>query len=92
MSIVNSDHAAEISLAEQVPPWEQMVLKAVHDLRTPLSSMRTTIEVLRMLQAPSEKSAKLLGMLERQVLEISEGLERLATDPQSFLRAARKLE
>lgn len=59
---------------------------AVHDMRTPLSSMRTTLEIVRMLNGQSERTAGLVDKLDKQVLEIAAHLERLQKDPGSYRR------
>jgi len=65
-------------------PWQQVVSRAVHDMRTPLSAMKTTLEVMRLTQGDPEKSAKLISMMERQATELAELMERLAKDPDSY--------
>nr|WP_265594855.1 histidine kinase dimerization/phospho-acceptor domain-containing protein [Haloferula sp. BvORR071] len=67
-------------------PWEQLVAKAVHDMRSPLSTMTTTLAVLRMAAADPAKSEKLIGILERQTEDLTEQLNRLLSDPESFVR------
>lgn len=69
-------------------PWDEILLTAVHDIRTPLSSMLVTLEVLRDLHGGSEPSAKLIAMLDRQVMGVSDLLERLLRDPASFQKPA----
>lgn len=67
-------------------PWEALVTSAVHDMRTPLSSIFTTIEILKLLE-PSEKALVLLGKLEQQSRELSDQLERLVRDPLSYSKS-----
>ena len=64
--------------------WPEIVSKAVHDLRTPLSSIRTTLEIFRMIPGDSAKQAKLLGVLDKQVDELSNLLETLMENPATF--------
>ena len=65
-------------------PWEELVAKAVHDMRSPLSTMSTTLAVLRMALADPAKAEKLMGILERQTRDLTEQLDRLVNDPGSF--------
>lgn len=67
-------------------PWEQLIAKAVHDMRSPLSTMNTTLAVLRMAISDPVKAEKLLGILERQTGDLTEQLDRLLNDPESFLQ------
>lgn len=48
--------------------------------------MVTSIEILRMLSTDSERSAKMIGMLERQIDQLSKQLETLVTHPEAFAR------
>ena len=66
-------------------PWEQLVAQAVHDMRSPLSTMTTTLAVLRMAIADPAKAEKLLTILERQTAELTTHLERLVDDPGSYV-------
>lgn len=81
MGLVNALENAQ----EEALPWKQIVGKAVHDMRTPLSSMVTTLEILRLLPADREKSLKMIGLLDRQVEELSRQLETLVANPSAFL-------
>ena len=65
-------------------PWSQLISKAVHDMRTPLSAMRTTIEILKLTSQDTGKSAKLIDLLEKQIDELSGQLTNLVNDPASF--------
>jgi hypothetical protein len=67
------------------PPWKQIVAKAVHDMRTPLSSMRISLEVLRMTGADAQQRGKLIAMLDKQVDELAGLLEMLSKDPCAFV-------
>ena len=67
-------------------PWEQLVAQAVHDMRSPLSTMTTTLAVLRMAIADPAKAEKLVGIIERQSADLTEQLNRLVTDPASYAR------
>ncbi len=48
-----------------------------HDLRTPLSSIRTGIEISRLAPGDPHQTEKIIGMLERQTLEMARLLEGL---------------
>lgn len=56
----------------------------MHDMRTPLSGMKTAIEVLRLAQGDPDKVARVIVMMERQTAELAALLERLARDPGSY--------
>ncbi len=73
-------------------PWKQIVAKAVHDMRTPLSTIRTSLEILRMLPPDSDQYGKMLGILDSQVKEISGQLETLMTTPESYLPPPSRVE
>jgi K+-sensing histidine kinase KdpD len=70
--------------SDETLPWKAIAAKAVHDMRTPLSSLRTSIEILKMISADPEKSAKVISLLENQVEVLSRQMERLVEDPASF--------
>jgi len=70
---------------EDLLPWKKIIPKAVHDMKTPLSSMRVTLEILRMTSADAEAHGKLIVMLEKQVNELAEQLDTLVTDPAAIL-------
>ena len=72
-------------LTDDSLPWEQLVAKAVHDMRSPLSTMTTTLAVLRMAIADPAKAEKLLTILERQAADLTTHLERLVDDPGSYV-------
>lgn len=70
-------------------PWEQIVRQAVHDMRTPLSSMLTTVAVLRQLQATSSvppQWERMIDLLERQIQTLTGQLVRLHETPESYLK------
>lgn len=75
----SEDNGAEIR-------WDEILTNAVHDLRTPLSAMLTALEMLNEVSDGSERSAKLIALMRRQISEISSQLERLLRDPSSFLQ------
>ncbi len=50
-----------------------------HDVRTPLSSIRTGIEVLKLSLGNPQQAGKIIEMLERQTLEITRLLDGLMT-------------
>src|SRR4051794_11779229 len=72
-------------LPDDVLPWEKLVAKAVHDMRSPLSTITTTLAVLRMTIHDPTKAEKLMGIMERQTGDLTEQLNRLLQDPVSFL-------
>jgi hypothetical protein len=76
-------------------PWDKIVRQAVHDMRTPLSSMLTTVAVLRQLQAtaavPSQWE-RMIDLLERQIQTLSAQLARLHESPESFLKLEDRAE
>lgn len=67
-------------------PWEEIVPVAIHDMRSPLSSMRTTLEIVRMLNSQCDRTSGLIDKLDKQVLELAGLLERFQNDPASFRR------
>ncbi|MEK7952266.1 histidine kinase dimerization/phospho-acceptor domain-containing protein [Luteolibacter soli] len=70
-------------------PWEKIVRQAVHDMRTPLSSMLTTVAVLRQLQgnaAAPPQWERMIDLLERQVQTLSAQLVQLHESPESYLK------
>jgi hypothetical protein len=70
-------------------PWDEIVRQAVHDMRTPLSSMLTTVAVLRQLQATATIPAqweRMIDLLERQIQTLSGQLVRLHESPESFVK------
>jgi len=76
-------------------PWEQIVRQAVHDMRTPLSSMLTTVAVLRQLQASSTvppQWERMIDLMERQIQTLTEQLVRLHESPDSFLKSEESAE
>lgn len=76
-------------------PWEKIIRQAVHDMRTPLSSLLTTVAVLRQLQATSTVPAqweRMIDLLERQVQTISGQLVRLHESPESYLKVEESAE
>lgn len=77
--MVNDAPPAQASL-----PWEELIAKAVHDMRSPLSTMNTTLAVLRMAISDPVKAEKLIGILERQSADLTEQLNRLLNDPGSY--------
>ncbi|MCW1886662.1 hypothetical protein OKA04_18125 [Luteolibacter flavescens] len=76
-------------------PWDKAVRQAVHDMRTPLSSMLTTVAVMRQMQAAASlppQWERLIGMMERQVQDLSGQLSRLNESPASFLKEEQTAE
>ena len=70
---------------QEALPWKEIVGKAVHDMKTPLSSLRVTLEILRMTSGGSEAHGKLIAMLDNQVNELARQLDTLANDPAAIL-------
>lgn len=58
--------------------------QAVHDMRTPLSSARTAVEILRLTIPSSEKSDKVLAMIDKQLELLTGQLATLMDDPSAF--------
>jgi hypothetical protein len=73
-----------MAMTTHCTPWQEVIGKAVHDMRTPLSGMKTAIEVLRLAQGDPDKVARVIVMMERQTAELAALLERLARDPESY--------
>jgi hypothetical protein len=76
-------------------PWDKIVRQAVHDMRTPLSSMLTTVGVLRQLQGTTTvppQWERMIDLLERQVQTLSGQLGRLHESPESFLQMEESAE
>lgn len=46
--------------------------------------MRTAVEILKMTADDTDQSRRLISMLEKQIGELTEQLERLVNDPASF--------
>jgi signal transduction histidine kinase len=76
--------------SEEILPWKKLTAKAVHDMRTPLSSLRTSVEILKMISHDPEKTARVISLLENQVEELSQQMERLVKDPASFVVADKR--
>jgi hypothetical protein len=55
--------------------WQQFLTRSIHDMRTPLSSMRVALEVMRVTGDDAEARRKLLGILNSNVDELAEMLE-----------------
>ena len=66
--------------------WDEIVPVAIHDMRSPLSSIRTTLEIVRMLNSQCDRTSGLIDKLDKQVLELAGLLERFQNDPASFRR------
>lgn len=66
--------------------WREIISHAVHDLWTPLSAMRTSLEILRLAGSDPETAAKMIGLLEAQIDALSAQLVTLRDDPGSFLK------
>lgn len=68
-------------------PWEEIVRQAVHDMRSPVSSMRTAVEILRLTITTSEKNDRLLGMVDKQLDLLTTQLAMLMDDPEAFKKS-----
>jgi hypothetical protein len=66
-------------------PWKKIVSSAVHEIRTPLSSPYTSIEILKMNRLDPEKAHQLLLLMNRQIDFIPVHLDALVNEPASFL-------
>ncbi|RYD78682.1 MAG: hypothetical protein EOP84_13955 [Verrucomicrobiaceae bacterium] len=60
------------------PPLKAIVAKSVHDMKTPLSCMRTTVEILRLTAGDADRQAKAIGILDAQINELNGILENLS--------------
>lgn len=65
--------------------WKKIVKAAAHEIRTPLSSLRTAVEILKMNRLDQEQSEKLMAMMNRQIESISGQLDALVNRPATFL-------
>jgi len=65
--------------------WKKIVKAAAHEIRTPLSSLRTSVEILKMNRLDQEQSQKLMAMMNRQIESISAQLDTLVNRPATFL-------
>jgi nitrogen-specific signal transduction histidine kinase len=65
--------------------WKNIVKAAVHEIRNPLSSLRTSVEILKMNRLDQKQSQKLMAMMNRQIESISGHLDTLANHPATFL-------
>jgi len=84
----HASHAAGVNTLENTGeeplPWKEIIAHAAHDMRTPLSCMRTTVEVLRMLSS-SEQDTRMIEILEKQIDSLAGQVNALVENPQSFL-------
>lgn len=69
--------SAHGNITGESPEIHRQILQAVHDIRTPLSAMKTSVAILKMISSDPEKSARLVQMMDKQVDDISEKLEKL---------------
>jgi len=72
------------SPADEALPWKEIVTKAVHDMRTPVSAMRTAVEVLRMSTGHPERFPRLTGLIDKQLDDLTKQLEVLVSNPAAF--------
>lgn len=70
---------------EEPLPWKEIIGNAAHEMRTPLSCMRTTVEVLRMLNSSSEQTIRMIEILEKQVDSLAGQVDELVKNPQAYL-------
>jgi signal transduction histidine kinase len=66
-------------------PWKEIIGNAAHEMRTPLSCMRTTVEVLRMLTSSSEQTTRMIEILEKQIDSLAGQVDDLVKNPQAYL-------
>ncbi len=66
-------------------PWKTVVKTAVHEIRTPLSALCTSIEILKMNRLDTEQAHKMLLMMNRQVDAIIGQLDTLLNRPAAYL-------
>ncbi len=59
-------------------PLKPVVAKAIHDMKTPISCMRTTVEILRLTTGNPEQQAKSLAILEAQIHDLNTILDKLS--------------
>lgn len=69
-------------------PWKEIVAKSVHDMRSPLSCLRTTLEILRMTSGGAEPQTKLIGIMDTQIDELIVQLDTLLQNPAVIVRFA----
>ena len=67
-------------------PWREVVAQAVHDLSTPLATLRTSLEILRLTSSDPEAAAKAIGILEAQIDMLTTQLVALRDNPGSILK------
>jgi nitrogen-specific signal transduction histidine kinase len=65
-------------------PWDEVVKTAVHEMRNPLSSMRTAVEILRRSHAAVENHDRVLGMMDNQLDLLAEQLTTLLENPRAY--------
>lgn len=62
---------------------EDLIAQFAHDFRSPLASIRTAIEVLKLTSHSSPQSEKLILLLERQTLDLVKLVENLQENNQA---------
>ena len=63
-------------------PWREVIAQAVHDFTT----MRTSLEILRLTSSDPETAAKVIGILEAQIDMFTAQLVALRDNPGSILK------
>lgn len=81
VGVSNLENKGEESL-----PWKEIIGNAAHDMRTPLSCMRTTVEVLRLLNSSSEQNIQMIEILEKQIDSLAGQVNELVENPTTYLK------
>lgn len=81
VGVSNSENTGEGPL-----PWKEIIGNAAHDMRTPLSCMRTTLEVLRLLNSSSEQNTQMIEILEKQIDSLAGQVNALVENPTTYLK------
>lgn len=84
----NACHHMSDNSGDESLPWKKIVAKSVHDMRSPLSCMRTTLEILRMTSGGAEPQTKLLGIMDTQIDELTAQLDILLKNREKIVHSA----
>ncbi len=76
------------TIENELLPWREIIAKAVHDMRSPLSCMVTTVEILRMTAGDPQRQAKAIGMMDDQINELVAQMDNLLKNPAGILPSA----